>query len=387
MTSINKRIIGLDLLRSIALFMAVFGHCATLFNPLIHLPIVGNLIGKTLALHEIIAFSGVEIFFVLSGFLIADILFKYFNNTQNHYPKYYLFLIRRWLRTLPNYYLLLLINIILYVWILKEQPFDWRFLFFIQNLNYPPTDFYRESWSLATEEWFYFLFPLVLIILQSYKTFSFKQNVLLTCTLFLLFSIALKTIHILQYGADIDFDGNIRKVTLLRFDNLILGILCYTVFYFYRPFFFKYKNILLGLGILLFIVSVVSFYAAFKNNFLLYHHQSSVAFLCNYCFLLALGLAFTFVIPKLYQLNLDKYQYFSAFIKKTSQLSYSIYLINLPLYKLLFFRNNLLPDSIGSSFLFILLFIAINYSIAFIIYQYFELPFLKFRDEKFPNLY
>lgn len=387
MITINKRIIGLDALRSFALFMVLFGHNATLFNPLIHLPIIGNLAGKALAIHEIIGFSGVEIFFVLSGFLITDIVFKYFNNNRNNFAQLKLFLIRRWLRTLPNYYFMYIVNTILYVWILKEKTFDWKFILFIQNLNYPHPDFYREAWSLATEEWFYCLLPIILIAIYNFKKLDFKNSILLTCLLMFLFSFALKIFHIQQYGMHLNFDENIRKVVLLRFDNLIIGILCYVCFYYYNTLFLKYKNWLFWFGLLLIIPTVPLFYAAYQNKFYLYHHNNLIAIYCNFIFLPTLGFITALIIPKLYYLNLDKQKYLSAFFKKSSQLAYSMYLINLPIYKLFFFRNNLIPDSIGSSIMYILLFLLINYGIAQLIYKYIESPFLKYRDRKYPNVY
>ena len=60
---------------------------------------------------------GVELFFVLSGFLIGGILIKIFDNTEFTFADVRRFWIRRWFRTLPNYWLILSINIIIFVFI------------------------------------------------------------------------------------------------------------------------------------------------------------------------------------------------------------------------------------------------------------------------------
>ena len=57
--------------------------------------------------------NGVELFFVLSGFLIGGILIKTFQKDNSFGIKTISnFWIRRWFRTLPNYDLILILNII-----------------------------------------------------------------------------------------------------------------------------------------------------------------------------------------------------------------------------------------------------------------------------------
>ncbi|RYE13802.1 MAG: hypothetical protein EOP34_08005 [Rickettsiales bacterium] len=83
----THRSFGLDLARAIAIglvLMSHFGHNAL----------------------DALGFWGVELFFALSGFLIGQILWRNFSQTDNWSGKQILnFWQRRWWRTLPNYYL------------------------------------------------------------------------------------------------------------------------------------------------------------------------------------------------------------------------------------------------------------------------------------------
>ena len=107
----NKRIIGLDVLRSIAIILVMLMHSGSMFLPLAKLPLLGNIVGKLLAIIIPVGYLGVELFFVLSGYLIGSILIKLFSdNKKPIFKEIKQFWIRRWLRTLPNYYFVLLIK-------------------------------------------------------------------------------------------------------------------------------------------------------------------------------------------------------------------------------------------------------------------------------------
>ena len=165
----NKRIIGLDVLRSIAIILVMLMHSGSMFLPLARLPLIGNIVGKLLAIIIPVGYLGVELFFVLSGYLIGSILIKLFSdNKKPIFKEIKQFWIRRWLRTLPNYYFVLLINYIVFVFILNSYPFNWKYLFFIQNFISVQPSFFRESWSLAVEEWSYFYCQLLCLYVLYY---------------------------------------------------------------------------------------------------------------------------------------------------------------------------------------------------------------------------
>ena len=100
----GNRIFGLDIMRATAILMVVFSHVLWI------LPIRKNLVSEVLSLSGLL---GVEIFFVLSGFLIGRIIFNSFVNGKFTIKEVSYFWIRRWFRTLPNYYLIRKYNILI----------------------------------------------------------------------------------------------------------------------------------------------------------------------------------------------------------------------------------------------------------------------------------
>lgn len=213
----NNRIYGLDILRTLAILPVIFQHGGILLQntgtsfPWIPLP------------------DGVEIFFVLSGFLIGGILIR--QNEQeglNSLQGIKKFWIRRWFRTLPAYYLVLFLNFLFIHFQLNGESaehLDWRFLVFAQNLDQPLQGPFWESWSLSVEEWFYLLFPLLLLGINQIKGLSREKKFLFALILFTLIPIILRSIKGIQmqvdgYGWDIHF----RKMVMLRLDSIAIGI-------------------------------------------------------------------------------------------------------------------------------------------------------------------
>ena len=146
----ESRVYGLDIMRALAIIFVVLEHGLMLQKANTTFPWIKLI-------------NGVELFFVLSGFLIGGMLIRIFEKSNTFGIKTMgRFWIRRWFRTLPNYYLVLLINIfIVYFGIIHEDfsQFNWKFFFFLQNFSGPFTNFFWESWSLSIEEWFYLIFP------------------------------------------------------------------------------------------------------------------------------------------------------------------------------------------------------------------------------------
>ena len=119
----KKRIYGLDLVRAVAICLVLLSHGRYLIQP--HIEWASNL--------RVFGFIGVELFFVLSGFLISNILIRdrFYLSSLNYKRQ---FIQRRWLRTLPNYFLFLLVNIAIYYLVLNS-PVNWSSYFlFLQNL-------------------------------------------------------------------------------------------------------------------------------------------------------------------------------------------------------------------------------------------------------------
>ena len=145
----ERRIPELDGLRALAVLAVLLRHCFVL-NGTRYWKIAN------------FGWAGVDLFFVLSGFLITGILFRA-KGDKNYYRNFYA---RRVLRIWPAYFLLLLAVLTLHLlWpqlnpvITRIKP--WAYVFFVQNL-FPWQDFgaaLQPTWSLGVEEQFYMFWP------------------------------------------------------------------------------------------------------------------------------------------------------------------------------------------------------------------------------------
>jgi peptidoglycan/LPS O-acetylase OafA/YrhL len=163
-TNTKSRIFGLDILRACAIMFVVVGHGKYLYPST-----TPKIISKTISL--IFGYDGVSIFFVLSGFLIGGILIKTLEKKRGEKKVLLNFWIRRWLRTLPPYFLILIILLILNLLFTEgfhfSKRFPLNFFTFTQNLFYRHPNFFPEAWSLSIEEWFYLL--KLVINLESFR--------------------------------------------------------------------------------------------------------------------------------------------------------------------------------------------------------------------------
>ena len=105
---------------------------------------------------------GVDLFFVLSGYLIANQIFN--GIARNKELKLSAFYARRFFRTLPVYWLILAAYYFFITTNASEFSFPlWRFLTFSQNWGLTTGTVFSEAWSLCVEEQFYLVLPLILI--------------------------------------------------------------------------------------------------------------------------------------------------------------------------------------------------------------------------------
>jgi peptidoglycan/LPS O-acetylase OafA/YrhL len=155
----SDRDFGLDALRAGAILSVILHHVARFGGPRIVLPFgLASIFDR--------GWAGVDLFFVLSGFLIGGQLFNAFaaGAPRLLWP----FWVRRWTRTVPLYLVALFVYAVVKPVVFKYPfygGFRWTYLFFLQDL-FDLTDF-GQSWSLCVEEQFYFVFPLFFIALVS----------------------------------------------------------------------------------------------------------------------------------------------------------------------------------------------------------------------------
>lgn len=130
----GKRNFGLDLARAAAITMVYLSHGVTAFASL---------------------GVGVDLFFVMSGFLIGRI---YFRAKAKGEFSLWGFWQARWGRTLPPYFAALALFAIASFYFPKN-PIHWYYVFFLQN--FLGMTGFGPSWSLCVEEHFYLALPIL----------------------------------------------------------------------------------------------------------------------------------------------------------------------------------------------------------------------------------
>jgi peptidoglycan/LPS O-acetylase OafA/YrhL len=111
---------------------------------------------------------GVDLFFVLSGYLIGGQLLAPVARRQG--ISFGRFFARRALRILPAYLVVVAIYFLLPSWREYPEIFPlWKFLFSIQNIGLHGGTAFSHAWSLAVEDQFYLLLPLVLILVIRWR--------------------------------------------------------------------------------------------------------------------------------------------------------------------------------------------------------------------------
>lgn len=243
-TTFSKRVFGLDFLRAFALIMVLIGHLAPFVNK--HLLSENQL--------RWFFYDPMDLFFVLSGFLIGNILLKHLKEknelTFSHLKAFYK---RRWFRTLPNYFLFLLINIVLIYFNLipgELNKYLISFFVFCQNLIIPFDFLYWESWSLSVEEWFYLLFPIgIFLFLRLTK--KTNESYLIPLITMILGSTLLR---IFLFDETKDYDLFVRKLVITRMDSIAFGLLSAFFYMRFQEVWSKFKRpfFVLGLSILIF---------------------------------------------------------------------------------------------------------------------------------------
>ena len=208
MTPPGGHAFGLDGLRAFAVTSVLLAHGSLFYTT-----------GFPGARYVLVIFGvlGVEIFFALSGFLVGRQLLLVAEGKATAWR----FLVRRWIRTLPNYYLFLAINAALVWWVIDRQHPDARFIVFAQELAWPATSaFFPESWSLAVEEWFYLLAAIAFAGAASMRA----SPRALGWGLVALLCAGPVARWVVQLATQVPIDAGVRKMSLLRLDSLAFGL-------------------------------------------------------------------------------------------------------------------------------------------------------------------
>lgn len=365
----DKRIFGLDVMRASAILMVLFSHLSF---------IIPMNMGIIRQLTSLFGFLGVEIFFVLSGFLIGKILYEMVVLKEAFlWIDLLRFLKRRWLRTFPNYFLVLFATILIAKTLEYPIVESWKYFFFIQNLATPMPSFFPESWSLSIEEFAYVLLPLFLWMGFKATRFKNKSLLFLWIVLGLVFIfIGTKYWYFLTTNNTtlIQWNVALKAVVLYRLDSIFIGVLFSWLYFNCLKFWKQYKLVCLGIGLLLLLLMFVGvgFFAIQIETY---------PFFWNVLYLPLTSLAFALFLPFASEWNRS-----SALIKTpitfVSKISYAIYLIH---YSILFqlMHHFFNPEQYNNSQLFgyACCYLTITFLFSWILYRFYEKPFMGLRGQ------
>ncbi|MCL4065354.1 acyltransferase [Pseudomonas sp. GX19020] len=234
--NLHNRDIRLDAIRGIAILLAMGWH----FN------VVTGVYWFDIALFpgRYVGWAGVDLFFVLSGFLVARLIFSEIQRTGYFDKKR--FFIRRIYRLWPVLYVYVIAQAVLGSNPLSE--FVPQTFFHVQN--YFPTPF-SHLWSLAVEEHFYFIAAFLIPTLMIGRS-AVDRAMLLICVVLML-TLLLRIFAVSQGVPDV----KVQTYTHFRMDSLSVGVLLAILYVYKRPFFDSLVSIR-AINVLVLVISLVA---------------------------------------------------------------------------------------------------------------------------------
>lgn len=275
----SKRIFGLDIIRAFAILSVVH----------LHLYIANTLISSVKSTQKTFVplIDGVDVFFVLSGFLIGGILIDNFEKkiTRKSLLRFW---IMRWMRTLPNYYVWATILLgIAFLTGSRQNPLI--YYFFVQNFYINKIKVFNESWSLSVEEWFYLLFPLCALVLLRISKLKFQYVFLIVVLLYLALSVSVAIDYFDLKACSADNFIKLRGLVVYRLNSIGIGVLAILTKKFYPAgWSFLKKRFVFFVMLLIYVTTIVlgSIYSIFETKSLVYYmyfvhiYVSAVAVAC-----------------------------------------------------------------------------------------------------------
>ena len=360
----HKNFYGLDNLRALAIILVFFFHYNRWFEHPAWFP-------------EVLKFgwTGVDLFFVLSGFLISSQLFAQIKKEGTFSMKD--FYIKRFFRIIPIYLFVLAIYFLFpFFREVEALPPLWKFLTFTHNFGADFTNHrtFGVVWSLCVEEHFYLLLPATLLLLLT--TGVYKKAFPLIIFLFLLgFLIRLYCWHYVYLPQSNGIENRALWVstiyypTYCRLDGLLAGV-SIAAFFNYLPGIFnrisKHANGLIALGVM--ILTIAYFICGNGvgfNRAIIGFPLVSIGFGC-----MVLGA----IMPTSFL-----YKWKSGAMTLIAKLSYALYLIHMSLIGVA--QKTLSNWGVEKdSVVMMLLSVMLCFIVAYVLHIAIEKPFMKMRE-------
>ncbi len=374
MTSPKSRNPGLDTLRACAIALVFMYHYAIFVS---RRPTFGWL--------SDIGWAGVDLFFVLSGYLIANQLFAGIARGQAlSLPRFYA---RRALRTLPVFWLVLAAFALFPAAMGGRPPPPWwRFLTFTQNIGLQPGTAFSHAWSLCVEEQFYLVLPAVLAL----GLWIARGRVALTrahgwALMGALVAVGIVARGVLwqRYGREADGHGDgympwIYFDTLCRFDEFIPGVAVAMLKNFHRPAW----DLLMARGRALGLVGAAAVLTMLTSAYLFYDNDHGWGFFMTAFGYSLIALAFAILVAAALSPTARVLRWRIPGAGRLALWSYSTYLSHKPL--AYFIAQQLKPLGVSDGARLAIIAVACV-AMGGLLYKLVEAPFMALRDRLVPS--
>lgn len=358
----NSRNVSLDGLRGIAILMVILFHYFTGFYVFDF------------------GWSGVDLFFILSGYLLSGRIIPFLDDKKIIW-KFYL---NRILRIIPLYFSFLIVFYLGYYFLASNETqnfseqlnnpvaffgfvCNWLFILFFN----PSQHQLSHLWSLAVEEQFYLLFPIYVLIIK-------HQKKLLQCTILAIALIAVsRCLHMMIYS-----EMNVLKIywnSFYRMDSFLFGVLIYLLnnIGFFNKF---YKSIPYILIITTIAILVGGFY---ENTFRVNYFFVTIGFTLN---AIVYGCVLIFTLNE--NNNFLKRIMSNKLLVFFGKISFGLYIFHWPIYLTMFSATNLFAKKLGFNLstqhiqLLNIMFSFLSVTIiSFLSFKYYESIFLKWKQK------
>ena len=351
-----KRNLQLDFLRFCGVFLVMMNHLhiwghSALDNVLLKISDGG--------------WIGVDLFFVLSGYLVSGLIFNEYKLYQSFNGTN--FLIRRGFKIYPTFYFFIAFTYLFFNNLNKlHYSFAglWHEAIFISNF----TSYNNiHLWSICIEEHFYFLLTIVFFILIKYKKVQLRSFVLIYLFL-LIFGLIFRTYNYLHY-TNFNFDRDCTK-SYFRFDSLFFGVLLAYIAHYKSHVF----DDLLGSKFnTLFIIICLSF---LLSNFVFTRYGSRWVQVIN---LAVNPICFGYLMINIIRYNNALFLKIITPLAYIGKYSYSIYLFHR------FFNYLAMHIAYPKSLLYYTLYFSLSIIGGILISKSIEYPLISFREKYFPS--
>lgn len=389
------RFAQVDGLRAIAILWVFLFHIVLLFAEFIPQAQTEALFGQSHLQWMLHGHFGVDIFFIISGFLIGDLLIGEVEKTGS--IRFWRFYVRRTIRLAPLYYLVIAV-VFTFGWITQDPKLNisnaWANLIYVNNFLPDLEQFMPWTWSLAVEEQFYLLCPLLIFLMARQRmnpitilcvlaVAGFALNILIGMraggTFYFIIHPSLNPADTTEFSKyyDLLYD-NLHN----RFVALLLGVLI--AYLIRRAAFLRWMSNE-GVSVLVLVVAMALIYAVLAQiKYDDWRTPVGALFMATYRYWFAIGIALLLLLTftdtrlgrglsRLLSLN---------FWYPVAQTSYSAYLVQ-PVVIFMAIKGWYVGQAITTSAIVYigLLTAAITFAIAVLLYALVEKPFMDMRPK------